>query len=451
MATFTRRFKFENQRLAAVSLALLATASLYSDPSRAEDARVLPKGRSRFSLIYAQTGSISQTFDNEGKVISVTAPYNMEISAATLSKADPAAAKLVGVLNITGWHYNSAESSTSSHGLTKDDRYPLLGDALSLYLGSNADAHREQYMTSFQYGLTDRLSVGFMLPYVKTQVNINHGVSANNSIADLQSYFAGGNSKPDQDAADGLKKLNSVNSETFQAMLTDKGYSRVQNYNGGGLGDIILGGRYNYLNQERKTGNYISSFQAGVTLPTGHIKPPSELIEPDTGQGAWDLGVANIFNYSPASMVTFSNGTHYTYFFSDHRAMRVKKDASVLIPDASDEEMIKQRLGDKFSTNLGTKVSFSKAVNIEASYEWAWKARDSYEGSKADRDYGSLADQTDSYGETFNISLNLSTIPAFLKYDFPLPLDISFNVFVPTSGKNAVITPYGTAELAAYF
>jgi hypothetical protein len=439
----------------AAFLLLLGAMTGWAPRAFAEDARVLPQGRSRFSVIYAQTGNVSQTFNSQFKAESLTAQYNMDLNSVNITRLVPEFKEVVNVLNNSGWHYNVAKRDDGNHGLTRDNAYPALGDAVSRgSLGVDAEALRQQYNLAYQFGVTDRLTVGAILPFMRMQVRIKHSLGGVNTANDAYYAFAARGAGPNfsNDLVNALDYVRSANDETLQSALAAKGYSRFGDSDVSGLGDLILGARYCYLWDHRRSGEWISSVQAGVVVPTGRLKPTSELTQVDFGAGSYDLGVAHIINYSPVSWVTFSNGLHYTYRFWGHRMLRVRKDPTDEVPDASDEEDVQQRLGDKYSATLGTTFNISRAISIDTSYEWWWKKADLFRGSRG-RDYGYsyLAADSDSYTETLQIGASVSTIPAFLKHDIPVPGQLSANFYLPLRGKNSVIAPYGTAELALYF
>jgi hypothetical protein len=435
-------------------LFLISAATLMPGQAlAAEDARVLPAGRTRFSMIYAQSGHVDQNFNSASQPESITAPYNFDLSAANLIKVEPDLQKVVTVLNNTNVHYNAASRTDGSHGLTRDPSYPALGDALSRgFLGVDAQATRQQYNLSLQYGVTDRLSVGFLLPYVHNQVNVAKSFSGVNSADDAYALI-----KSDlgvQVSADLLKALDRVRSldeNTLQDALVARGYSRVGSSDVSGLGDMLLGGRFCYLDAHPASGQWTHSVQLGLNIPTGRMKPTGELTQVDFGSGSWDLGIAHVANYSPIPLITLTSGLHYTKSIAGHRAIRVKKDASDFLPDASSEEDLSQRLGDKYSVSAGTAFNLTHAFSIDTGYEWAWKKKDQYQGSRADRDYTYLSDDTDTHTQTFQLGATLSSIPAFLKHDLPVPIQLSANLYLPLRGRNTVIAPYGTAELDLFF
>jgi hypothetical protein len=442
--------------LAACSgLALLAAEAVYA----AEDARVLPKGRGRFSFMYAQSTGITHTFDSGGHAESLTAPYNIDLSSENLASFDPRLNDLVTALNdlYPGVHYNPTQRDNGRHGFTTDPNDPTLGQALSRgFLSVDAEAKHTEMRLGLMYGVTDRLSVGMMVPLIKNIVDVQHGLIGTNTADDiyrgLVAQSPGGTGSPEyQELLSGLNDLRNATDETLQALLISKGYSRFESYEGRGLGDLVFGGRYNWYNEKHSRGELLSSIQVGVTMPTGKTRPPSELTQIDFGQGAWDIGVANIINYRPNPVLILSQSIHITHRFWNERLMRVRKSPSEFIPDQSDEHVVGQHLGDKYWTTLGATLSPTRALTLSTSYEWYWKSREDYDGPRTDRDYTYLADGTNKYVETWQLGASLSSLPAFLGGSFPLPLDLSFDAFIPIRGRNSPIAPYGVAQLSMYF
>jgi len=130
---------------ATAALAALL-AGLASEAAQAVDARVLPKGRSRFSMTYGVSDGIRDVFNSSGDRESAVKDYNIPLSAANFQSALPQLQDLINYLNNTGYHYNSAESKTSSYGITTDPNHPLLGDALERgFLNVGGVGERQQY------------------------------------------------------------------------------------------------------------------------------------------------------------------------------------------------------------------------------------------------------------------------------------------------------------------
>src|SRR4051812_14354158 len=160
--------------------AACAMAQLCSLGAQAgEDAHVLPAGVGRFQAVFAQTTGISQTFDSGGHAESLTAPYNLPLDADNLKNFAPPFAKLVKGLNdlLPGIHYNSAQRNNGHYGLTDDPNDPTPGDAISRgFLSVDAEGKHTETQFGVMYGVTDRLSVGFMIPIVKNTVTVSHAL-----------------------------------------------------------------------------------------------------------------------------------------------------------------------------------------------------------------------------------------------------------------------------------
>ena len=455
-----------------VSVSLVSSVLFTPSHAWSESAAVLPKGRSRMSLSLASTASVGQNFNSDGKPESVTAAYGMDLNAAQLTQIKPDVGNLVRILNDTGLRYNKNERQGVDHGLTLDSAYPLIGDALNAgTFGVDAKASRLQYNFAYQVGVTDRLTVGFFVPYIKAQVKVNSSISGVNTAGDISYAFTGvqanqptgsttnpsGNTSGNPSSSglpigDYLNQLAGINTETFQSVLAGKGYDRLQDSETHGLGDVVMGARFNYLNKTvKKAGYFLNSVQLGTTAPTGRLKSPTQLAGVDLGSGTWDVTGSHIANYAPWKFLTVSHSLNYTYQAPSKRELRIKKDAADILPDASSQERLYQNLGDKYWTNLGFKLQPFRWLSIDASYEWFWKRTDRYRGGRTDLNYSTLSANTESHLETVQLGLSISSVSAFLQKKFFIPADLGINVYLPRRGLNTPIVAYGTAELALYF
>lgn len=422
-----------------VGLAVASSLACY-----AEDARVLPAGRSRFSFVYAQTDGITQHFNDHGDRESLTAPYNMAINAENIKKAFPDAAVLINNLNNLNQGYNPNKAGTYG-GITSKDQGIPIGDALSAgFLTTDATVRESQYNISYQYGITDRLTVGFIVPIVKAQVNFNGDITGTNTAAAMAPALPSTIAQ-----SGGYQTLAHLNVSLARQLLSQMGYQVPSSNEQSGIGDVMLGGRYNYYKSRYE--EVISSVQLGVALPTGALKDPTNPTTVDMGHGAVTTGLAHLFNYSPTRYVMLSNGIHYSHALPYHRNAIVGDNPNQFLAPASNNQIVGVQPGDSYSTNAGISLKPTAAFTLSAAYDWSWHRTDRYWGPIAGRDYGSMSSDTHQYQETVQLGASLSTIPSFLKKDFPLPTDVALNVYIPCAGVNVPVAPYGTAELALYF
>lgn len=427
-------------------------------PAFAEDARTLPAGRSRLSFLYARTNGISQKFNDQGVAESITKPYNMNLDASAIgafaNSVSPQFGNLISLLNDTGLRYDASASGTPSGGVTATDpSKPLLGEALTKgFLGIDVEATQSQSVFQYMHGVTDRLSLGFMIPIVTNRVRASAAINqVNNTLADYTRAFQGMGSGF-TDIVNGLEYLDNANIESLQTLaLENNGYKRFGSSEQSSVGDVVFGGRYNYLKTPKE--NWINSFQLGFSAPTGKTHAPSAIAELDHGSGVWDIAAAHVTNFIPGgarSPWTFSNGLHYTYRLPGKKIMRVRGDPSDFLPNASTEEEIQLHYASKVWTTLAARYSLNSTMSFESSYEFYWKGRDNFQGTRA-KDYTYLGAETETYLETLNFSWNISLIEAFSAKRFPLPMDFSLNYYRPMAGRNFAIAPYITAEAALYF
>jgi len=423
-----------SQRLVLAAAVFLAI-STFGRVAHSEDARVLPAGVGRFSFVYAETSGVNDQFDADGNRESITAPYNVELNAKTLKAADP---------NGMGALINSLNQV---HPVLKTPA----GDTLDLgTLNTSAQVMETQENVGFQYGITDRLTIGFNVPIVQVNTTLNASLTGTNTAQNLAADFAQPG-LPTQVSPVGanLQKLAAANVEAIRELLQTAGYNVPQNTTQQGIGDIVFGGRYNYYRSHYE--NVLSSVQAGLSAPTGSIHDPSNPTQIDLGNGAWGIGVAHVFNYSPFHFLTLSNGLHYTHYLPASRNELVQDFGSEsLLPPMSDKQDVTFQPGDRYEANLGADFHLNRAITLSGAYDWWWKKQDSYSGSDSNGNYGALSFWTNEYLESVQAGISVSSIEAFKRKSFPIPCDAAFNIYIPRVGRNAPIGPYGTLSLDLY-
>src|SRR6185295_10793039 len=111
-------------------------------PVRAEDARVLPKGRTRLSVLYGSSFGIRDLYNDSGEPEALTQKYNIDLNSKNLAQFDKDVGKLIDYLNKTGDHYNVNDRDNIYHGVTRDPRFPTVAEVLSRgALAVDAEAH----------------------------------------------------------------------------------------------------------------------------------------------------------------------------------------------------------------------------------------------------------------------------------------------------------------------
>ncbi len=422
-----------------------------------EDARVLPAGRFRMGLGQAQTKAIQDEFDASGNQTSLLAPYQLKLDSQNLRTYDSGLGDLIEVLNSTGVHFDSSKMDSASRGISVDPEKPLLGDALDRgFLEIEGSGIRSVQILSLQYGVTDRLTAGFVVPIMKTRVNFTAKLSGVNTAEKIYDAFIVGNPEllgSFNQVPSALSLIGEGGIETLQQLLVARGYDRVEPSEDMGLGDIGFGGRWNWWKNSETPGwdSVLGSIQGSITAPTGRLALPSELAVFDRGYGAWDLALAQIWNYQPSRFLTLSTGWHFSQRLNSERLKRVRSSDGDLLPDASSEEVLQVNWGMKRWWTLGARVNPSDFLSFQAGFEWFEKDSDLYEGKGDSSQYAYLSEETEAVNRTAQVGVGLSSVSRFLSGGFPVPLDLSLTHFWNTGGINTLVNRYTMAELSLYF
>src|SRR5690606_22186853 len=140
------------------------------------------------------------------------------------------------------------------------------------------------FAPSFSYGVTDRLSVGFVVPFYYAQTNVALGfvpkAAAENFVGLLAKPEMGQTAK----AHEAVDAINGV-TETLNQKLANSGYSKLGYWSGNGLGDIQVKAKY----QAFKNNRLRAATTFGFAAPTGRTDDPDILSDVGFGDGTWDI------------------------------------------------------------------------------------------------------------------------------------------------------------------
>jgi hypothetical protein len=381
----------------------------------ADDAIVLPKGRSTVvveNLFYFPT---RERFNPDGKPEDLTAAFDERRLDSTvfplLAPLDP---------------FVGGSASIGDSRLRFKYHYNILN-------------------TGFAYGITDRLTVGVEIPYywvrndVKASLNSDPGSSAN---VGLNTGGAGpglcASGAPVLPLA--CPNTRRFTTEDVQRLLgpglpgiAGFGYKRLRNFEDDGLGDIQLGAKYQYWRS--RDARLASS--AGVRFPTGRQDDANDLVDMSWSSGAYglfarlhnDYIVSNLWKDTPtpagwgiatAGDVILNGTFRYEWVLPDEVTLRVAEDDRL----TTTKERLDRDLGDRFEFEVGVQYQLTSAFAVGGIYRYAFKLEDRF---KSDRGLlvQVLEEDTDSTEQTYVVRLSYSTLPLYRAKRFPLPLDIS--------------------------
>ncbi len=382
--------------------------------------QVLPKGVRSFR-VGGITTTVDGWYNNAGISSGVAEPFNQQLSYGRLLKSE---SDVNLKLNV--------ESQLRNRGVSLDE---IAGR-------SYADINTRVQVTlpAMAYGLTDRWTVGFAVPIVYTNQDIATGFVGTNQLQELVTDFSGKSRKQTQLIQ---SKLNDV----IATELANKGYKPLRDEERTQVGDLVMVAKY-LAAQEL---SYSWAITNTVTLPTAHVRDTNRLADPTPGDGQADFGIASIFEVPVTSKLRLINQTGYTIQFSDVRETR--------IPISEEERISKdidyganRDLGDMVSTSFAALYSPIDLISFGASYTLGYKERDEWTGVNASPDrYRALGVETEQYIQALYGQVSLSTVGAYKRKTFFLPMMATMGVGQVVDGRNVRNDPVWSLNMSLFF
>jgi len=386
------------------------------DTSYADSAVVLPKGVFRTSVTGNFYLPVTQRFNEDGGTESVATDFNANLNS-----------NIFPSLSLVEEGFGMPEGSAT--------------------VGTSEVSFEYQFYDSImeaQYGLTDRITIGFKLPYLWNRNSVDANINTNNATVGLNPYYGSpqdpfGGSPLVPLAYGGIPLTTSqtkaligpgldVNNDG-QIDIPGYKYKPFNAWSGNGLGDLEVGFRYQYYNSPR----WNLAFTGGVRFPTGSVDDPDNLVDVGYGIGAYALLFNLNQDYVGIKNLLLNGTIRYDLYLPDSITTRVPSD--VYHPITTNEETVDRLVGSHFEFEGSGTYRFYDEFTLELMYRYAIKFKDSVSGNKG-YNYSSLEDLTNWTYNLFKIGLGYSTIDLFKKKKFPLPVTVSFayqNVFAGTN------------------
>jgi len=375
---------------AALCLLVLFTQVLASATYALDSAAVLPQG------MYALFGEnrfyipVTEQFNQDGNKQNIATPFNVPLRALFAPTAPPAVNFGTSVVTIQ---------------LTRVEM---------------------EYLPA--YGLTDKLTIGAIIPYVpKNDTNFTFA----NNTAGANFGFISGTLTACPLA--GGPPCQPANLQTVNAALATAGFKPLGNQTQSGFGNIKVGARYQYYTADY----YRGAFTGGVILPTGQERDPDQLLSQSIGNDAWGLwfqlqndlmfqrpGLGKQLGFPDAGDFFLNYTLKYDLTLPDHQTMRVCSATNPICPTKAN---LYRDLGDTLTVEAGPAVGLTKGVILSGLYKYIYKIKDDYSGPG-----GVPVENLELYSaqqsHEFRVDLNLTSIPWVLerKFSFPFVLGVSF-------------------------
>ena len=416
--------------LRATNLILIAVFILgLTSTAYADSADVLPKGRSRVSVSGAHYFPIDTRFDPDGNEEDIATDYNTTLGSNIFPD-------LAGFENAQG-------------GPLPDGWANVGASRVSFEITA------EEFTASYQYGLTDKLTVGVQIPYSFYKRKVKSAIKTNGVATDgvplgtvgKNPFYDPANADPNNPndprwyplvpggvllTTDDVKDLLSggldVNGDG-QVDIMGYGYERFKTWSDDGIGDITVGGRYQYLNNDQ----WRLAFTGGIRMPTGNADNPDNLLDMPFGTGAWAILFQFQNDYKATENLVLNFSLKYDLVLPDRVTLRVPDDVN--IPITVNKEKVDRDLGDQFKLDTSATYQFNDSFSASIQYQYWNRLKDKVDGNKGYA-YESLEDETDKTAHIFLIGVSYSTISQFLEKKFPVPLEASVTYENVFAGSN---------------
>ena len=391
-------------------------------------------------------------------------------SAPTHPHADSAAVLPGGTSRVFGdlYHYLPTTERYNPDGEREDLAYPFTNAALdsnvltnlkpldplvggTASIGDVAVSYEydiDVLDAGYSYGVTDKLTVGFHIPYYWITNNVDSSFSSANANVGLNPatgaccipISAGGQPMDTSDVQ------NLVSSEY--------GFSSIETWTGEGIGDIELGAKYRFFLQESSA----FAMTGGLRIPTGRADDPDDLTDVAWSYGNYalllrlhyDYKVSNLWSKKPTQLhqivpapgdVIFNTTFRYDYMLPDKQIKRVGDTPDQVF--SNNREKVSRKLGDIFSLEVSGKYQITDAIAFTALYTYGFKLKDDISGNMG-YNYESLEANTDSNQQVVTLRASYSTLAAYRdkKFSVPMVFTIAYrNRFAGQGPRSAQANP----------
>jgi hypothetical protein len=420
------------KRVVVVGLFVLFFSHFLVSVSYADSAEVLPKGRFRLGVDGKFYFPIDERYDPDGHTEDVATDFNETLDSTVFPD-----------LALVEIAFGMPPGSANIGNSIVDFEYRF-----------------DIFEFGLQYGITDRLTAGIMIPYWRAKNHVDAMLDSLNATVGKSAIGVGfGAPLVPLEGGGPFGDAVPLTTEDIQNLLgagldingdgtidiQGFGYKPVKTWSEDGLSDIEAGFRYQYLKRE----NWRLAFTGGVRFPTGEVDDPDNLVDYPLGSGAWALLFNFNNDYVGIENLVLNATFTYELYLPDKQRLRVPD--GVDNPITRNKENVDRDLGDIIEVEVSGTYRFLEGFSLSLLYEFGYAFEDDISGDRG-FNYESLEDETDWTSHIFKIGLSYSTIPLFQAKKFPIPLVASIGYRNRFAGSNNVFkSQYIGVALAAYF
>lgn len=408
-----------------LGMVLLASTSVMagsiSIPVAFDNAKVLPKGvrNLRYNNVMAEANT---KYDEFGNSVGVGDAFNVDVSYNKLIDGKDTALEkgiLQGYLQRHGKDLNAdAGETTGVVNVEVDAQVPV-----------------------FAMGITRKWTAAIVVPIVESKTNVDTGFLAGSEIQSIANQLVS--------EGKGFK-AEEVQQKTNNAIIDSvakKGYKPLADEQKDMLGDIRVVNKIQLKNEK----DYAISLTNSLVLPTGEEADIDKVVDVGAGDGQFDVEAGVNVDFNMTSRITVSARASYTWQIEDTTAKRIPENADSTVTSDVDYQ-VKRDLGDIIYTSIGAGYLMDSGIQLRGQYSFQYKEGDVYSGDKYESyRYDWMGQKTSQRLHAAQFGIGYSTIPAFKRKEFAVPLELNVTLGTPLAGKNVTNDTTIAAEIAVFF
>lgn len=297
----------------------------------------------------------------------------------------------------------------------------------------------------FAYGLTSETTLALALPIYRMQTAAEVSFQASPNGQQFINSLASDYNNQTSSAREAAAKLNDA-VERLNNKLVENGYKRLDSWQGGGLGDAQIVLKHSSFS----SGVFSLATQAILTVPTGRVDDPDNLLDKGFGDGQWDfaLGVASEESLDNLQEgLSFSQYLRVTEQFPGRKTLRLVTEAETIEVDKSEIDF-----------DLGTRLEAGAAILVSPQQS-GWGGALGYNFARKDFDRFQAPHETRKVLEKDSLEVQhqaeaeiiFSGVPAFRRGSIPIPFELKLAYKHQLSSRNMPVTHMVQVDTGVFF
>ena len=292
------------------------------------------------------------------------------------------------------------------------------------------------------YGLTDSFTLAIAVPYYQAKMRVKTGFAINQGTANrlLKKMEDLSQTKAANEVAD---KLNDAIGE-LNKKLRDNNYREMTDWEGNGLGDVTIAGKYKAVD-----GKIIKLASTnGFVLPTGKTSDPDILNDIPFGKGTLDFFTALAVDEYLTKDIFLNQYVKYTHHFPGKRDLRMAtEDESIEVEKTN----AAYELGANWDTGVSVQYEPQSGFVAGLGYIYGRKYGDTYKLENNPDSVQKLEKDTHQENQYWEAKLGYSGVNAYRRGELPAPFAASVEYKKHIASINNFTNDFVTVDLALYF